>query len=174
MMPATGVRPPLRTLVAVRAMTPVQGMPPKIPIAMFATPCPISSWFESCRSSIMPSATTADSRDSIAPSTATVIAAGTSACHASNDSAGQCGAGKVRGKSPNREPSVAMENFSFRWKIASAIVARTTITIDPGRNFPSFFGQNQIASVQTVANQTVGQLTWKCGSKTSRPSGVPT
>ena len=29
-MPASGVRPPVRTLVAVRAIAPVAGMPPKI------------------------------------------------------------------------------------------------------------------------------------------------
>jgi hypothetical protein len=43
MMPATGVFAPLRTFVAVRAITPVVGMPPKIPTTMFAMPCPINS-----------------------------------------------------------------------------------------------------------------------------------
>ena len=38
-MPATGVRPPFLTLVAVRAIAPVAGMPPKRPDAMLAMPC---------------------------------------------------------------------------------------------------------------------------------------
>ena len=46
MMPATGVLPPLRTLVAVRAIAPVAGMPPKITEPMLATPCAMSSMFE--------------------------------------------------------------------------------------------------------------------------------
>ncbi len=41
--PATGVRPPFLTLVAVRAMAPVAGIPPKSGEAMFATPCATSS-----------------------------------------------------------------------------------------------------------------------------------
>ena len=52
-MPATGVRPPVRTLVAVRAIAPVAGMPPKNGATMLAMPCAISSWFGSWRSSIM-------------------------------------------------------------------------------------------------------------------------
>jgi hypothetical protein len=39
-------------LVAVRAMAPVAGSPPKSALAMLATPWPMSSWFESCRSPI--------------------------------------------------------------------------------------------------------------------------
>ena len=66
MIPATGVRPPFLTLVAVRAMAPVAGMPPKSGDAMLATPCATSSMFDRCRPPIMPSATTAESSDSIA------------------------------------------------------------------------------------------------------------
>ncbi len=65
-MPATGVRPPFLTLVAVRAMAPVAGMPPNSGEAMLATPCATSSMLERCRPPIIPSATTADSSDSIA------------------------------------------------------------------------------------------------------------
>ena len=36
-------RAPQRTFVAVRAMTPVTGIPPKIPIVTLAIPCPINS-----------------------------------------------------------------------------------------------------------------------------------
>ena len=44
-MPATGVAAPARTLVTVRAIVPVAGMPPKNGVTMLATPCAISSWF---------------------------------------------------------------------------------------------------------------------------------
>ena len=65
-MPAIGVRPPFFTFVAVRAIAPVAGMPPNSGDTMFATPCATSSMFERWRPPIMPSATTADSSDSIA------------------------------------------------------------------------------------------------------------
>ena len=45
-IPATGVRPPFFTFVAVRAIAPVAGIPPKSGDAMFATPCATSSMFE--------------------------------------------------------------------------------------------------------------------------------
>ncbi len=47
-IPATGVCAPERMLVAVRAIAPVAGSPPKSGDAMFATPCPTSSTFELC------------------------------------------------------------------------------------------------------------------------------
>ena len=72
-MPATGVRPPVRMLVAVRAIAPVAGMPPKNGATMLAMPCAISSWLGSWRSSICASATRADSSDSMAPSSAIVM-----------------------------------------------------------------------------------------------------
>lgn len=78
MMPATGVRPPLLMLVMVRAMAPVAGIPPKMGERMLAIPCPTSSWLESWRSPMTPSATVAESRDSMAPSTAMVMAGDTS------------------------------------------------------------------------------------------------
>ena len=67
-IPAIGVRAPERTLVAVRAIVPVTQKPPKIAAPIFATPCATSSMFERCRSPVIPSATIADSSDSIAPS----------------------------------------------------------------------------------------------------------
>ena len=45
-IPATGVRPPFFTFVAVRAIAPVAGIPPKSGEAMFATPCATNSMFE--------------------------------------------------------------------------------------------------------------------------------
>jgi hypothetical protein len=67
MIPATGDCAPERMLVAVRAIAPVAGSPPKSGEAIFATPCPINSTLGLCRSLLMRSETTADMSDSIAP-----------------------------------------------------------------------------------------------------------
>ena len=75
-MPATGPRAPARTLVAVRAMVPVAQMPPNSAEPILATPCATSSQLERCRRPVMPSATTADSSDSMAPSSAMASAVG--------------------------------------------------------------------------------------------------
>ena len=75
-MPATGVRPPFFTLAAVRAMAPVAGMPPKRAEAIFPAPWAASSILERCFPLIMPSATTQESRDSMAARIAMVKASG--------------------------------------------------------------------------------------------------
>src|SRR6266849_956973 len=59
-------------LVAVLAIAPVAGSPPKSGERIFAIPCPTSSTFGLCLSPLMRSETTADISDSIAPSMATV------------------------------------------------------------------------------------------------------
>ena len=56
------------------AIAPVAGMPPKIGEAIFATPCATSSMLDRCFPPTMPSATTAESSDSIAASNAIVKA----------------------------------------------------------------------------------------------------
>ena len=106
MIPATGVRPPLLMLVIVRAIAPVAGMPPKNGTTTFATPWAISSVFELCLSPITPSATIADSSDSIAPNIAIVNADGNSFCTnvkklspSANSNFGMLGAGMPCGKS---------------------------------------------------------------------------
>ncbi len=71
---ATGDRPPDRKFVAVRAMAPVAGMPPKNGVTTLPTPSAISSASGSCRVPAIPSAITADSSDSIPPSMATANA----------------------------------------------------------------------------------------------------
>ena len=78
-MPATGPCAPARTLVAVRAMVPVTQKPPKSAEPTLAMPCATSSMFERCRRPVMPSATTAESSDSIAPSSAKLKASGSTA-----------------------------------------------------------------------------------------------
>ena len=69
-MPATGPRAPARTLVAVRAIVPVTQMPPNRAEPILATPWATSSQLERWRRPVMPSATTAESSDSMAPSSA--------------------------------------------------------------------------------------------------------
>jgi hypothetical protein len=78
-MPATGPRAPARTFVAVRAMVPVTQKPPKMAEPTFATPCATSSAFDRCCAPVIPSATTAERSDSIAPSSVKEIAQGSAA-----------------------------------------------------------------------------------------------
>ena len=62
------------TLAAVRAIAPVAGIPPKRADIIFPIPCPINSAFDLCLLPIIPSETTAESKDSIAASIAIVKA----------------------------------------------------------------------------------------------------
>ena len=91
--PAIGVLPPLLIFVIVRAIAPVAGIPPNRGATIFAAPCAISSVLESWRSPITPSATVADSNDSIAPNTAIVIATGNNSLIASQSRAGTTASG---------------------------------------------------------------------------------
>ena len=115
-------------LVAVRAIAPVAGIPPNSPDAMFAIPCPTSSTFDLWRVPIIPSATTAESSDSIAASSATVTADGKSSRMRSAERAGKCGDGIPAWISPNREPIVS----TGRRRSAAPTVARRIATIGPG------------------------------------------
>ena len=65
-----GERAPARMFVAVRASAPVAAMPPKKGATRLPMPRPTSSALGSCRLPVMPSAMTAESRDSMAPSMA--------------------------------------------------------------------------------------------------------
>ena len=76
-IPAIGVRPPLRTLAAVLAIAPVAGIPPNNPEKIFPSPWPISSALDLCVSPIIPSETTAESKDSI-PAKIAIVKAGES------------------------------------------------------------------------------------------------
>ena len=107
MIPATAVRPPLLMLVIVRAMAPVTGIPPKKGTTMLATPWAMSSVFELCRSPVTPSATVAESGDSMAPSMAMVKAAGISRLIVSMLNENPSGAGKDE-EMEKRSPMVSM------------------------------------------------------------------
>src|ERR1700683_4437443 len=99
-MPATGERAPARTLVAVRARAPVAGSPPNSAEATFATPWATSSQLERCRPPIMPSATTAESSDSIPARKAIVKELGNSSRVRSNGMCGITRCGNCARKSP--------------------------------------------------------------------------
>ena len=106
-MPAIGPRAPARTLVAVRAMVPVTQMPPNSAEPILAKPCATSSQFERWRRPVMPSATTADSSDSMAPSSAKAIASGSTARTFSSENAGHDG----QGNSPGNAAEARADGF---------------------------------------------------------------
>ena len=144
-MPATGVRPPFLTLVAVRAMAPVAGMPPKRPDAMLAMPWATSSTLDLWRLPIMPSATTAESSDSIAASSATVTAGEKSSRTRSSVTAGrlrrrdrgvdlaEARADRLdrAGRAPRRRPTRRGSRRSARAPCARPSARRTRIASDP-------------------------------------------
>jgi len=109
-------------------MVPVTQMPPNSAEPMLAKPCATSSQLERWLRPVMPSATTAESSDSIAPSKAKATASGSTAIIFSSDSGGSCGSGSVRGNSPNWLPMVA----TGRCKSADAIVTTPTAIRMPG------------------------------------------
>ena len=128
-IPATGVRPPFFTLVAVRAMAPVAGIPPNNGVTMLATPCATSSMLDRCLDPIMPSATTADSSDSMAPSIAMVKAGATRFRMSANASCGNTGRGRAELSSPNRLPTVS----TGRCNNCTATVVTMSATNGEGR-----------------------------------------
>ena len=109
-------------------MAPVTGIPPTIGTTMLATPCATSSAFELCRSPVIESATTADSRLSRAASTATVKAGCSSGRIRSARNAGTDTAGNPLGMPPNIVPIVATGRSSS----ATAAVPASRATMDPG------------------------------------------
>ena len=128
-MPATGVRAPARTLVTLRAMVPVAGMPPNSGLTMLATPWAISSWFGSWRGrSVRLSAMRAHISDSMAPSRAIVIV-GISNCWAlAHENGGSASSGRVRGMPPKREPMVSTGSANHQ----ATRVIDTSATTGPG------------------------------------------
>jgi hypothetical protein len=111
-------------------MAPVTQMPPKSAEPILAKPCATNSQLERCRLPFIPSATTADSSDSIAPSSAKLTASGSTAIASSGVNAGRAGTGKVRGIPPKRVPSVS----TGRPNKAAASEARHTAISMPGHD----------------------------------------
>lgn len=127
-IPATGVLPPFLILVAVRAIAPVAGIPPNKGVIIFATPCAINSIFERCRPPIIPSATTADSNDSIAAKIAIVVAGPIRLFIVAKSICGKTGDGSADGSSPNFDPIVSKGKLNT----CAIAVVKTNATIDPG------------------------------------------
>jgi hypothetical protein len=124
-IPATGVRAPDRTLVAVRAIAPVAGNPPKSGEAILAMPCAKSSTFELWRVPLIRSATTADSSDSIAPSIAIVRVGEINVRMRSGRKRGMWIGGSPEGMPPKRAPMVS----SGRPATLTTTVPTTSATI---------------------------------------------
>ena len=70
--PESRVRAPAFALTTVRTVAPAPGRPPISAAPILPTPCPMSSRRESCLVRVMLSATTLVSKESIAPSAASV------------------------------------------------------------------------------------------------------
>ena len=154
MMPATGVFPPLLMFVIVRAMAPVAGIPPKSGVTRFAIPCPISSLFELWRSPITPSATAAESKDSMAPSIAMVRAGCTSPFRVVQESAGTSAPG-ISELIENLSPMVSMvctPAYSLRRR---ARIVVTIIAISEPGIFLLSFGSRTMMSRLTTPITTV-------------------
>lgn len=93
-------------------MVPVTLMPPNMAEAMFATPCATSSMFDRCRRPVMPSATLADSRLSMAPRRLKERAVGITAPIWLQPRGGRRGIGNPCGIPPNRVDTVSTGNAS--------------------------------------------------------------
>ena len=141
----------------VRAIAPVAGMPPKIGVTTLATPCAISSVFELCLSPITPSATVAESSDSMAPSMAMVNAVGKSVSMTSKFITGAAAFGSD-GSMVNRSPMVSMPvmpNFSRRKYTITVI---TTIAMSEPGIFFEIFGLSAIIPIETIPTAAAHQL----------------
>src|ERR1019366_5198213 len=115
-------------LVGVRAMAPVAGSPPNKGETMLATPWPMSSTLGLWRSLLMRSETTADIRDSMAPSMATVRAGPRKPWMRSARNRGTTKWGKPAGIPPKREPMVSTGSLN---RMTAAVPSRKA-TIAPG------------------------------------------
>jgi hypothetical protein len=99
-----------------------------------------------------PSATTAESSDSIAPSRVKEIAAGKTAMISSTDGFGSLGNGRVEGMPPNFVPIVSTERSSS--PVAAAV--KPTATSIPGQCGRSLRSPRMMATVTTDSPAAVG------------------
>jgi hypothetical protein len=151
-MPATGVRAPERMLVAVRAIAPVAGSPPNSGETMFAIPCAVSSTFGLWWSRPMRSATTAESSDSIAPSSAIVIAGRKSVGISAGRNSGTLRCGSPEGMPPKRVPTVSIGACSN----SAVAVPNTSTTIAPGTRGAT--RRSRIITTSATAPKTVASI----------------
>ncbi len=139
-MPATGVRPPLFTLAAVRAMAPVAGMPPNSTDATLPTPWATSSMFARWCELIMESATTHESSDSMAAKMAMVMPLGSCSRSRSSVRFGTCSVGRPA-LIVYRSPTV----FTFMLNSGTMAVPTMTATSELGIFASSFKGPGAAA-----------------------------
>ena len=173
-MPASGLVAPLRMLVAVRAIAPVAAKPPNSGATMFARPWPTSSWFESCRVPAMPSATTADSSDSIAPSIAIVKAGPISMITCDIVSAGHTSGGRPVGMPPKALPIVAMPGHCSSWcrPVAMSIAIRGPGIRASGRKRGAYITSSRLSTARPAvgrwvcgrASTSCHSFSWKCSA----------
>ena len=159
-MPATGVCPPERMLVTVRAMAPVAGMPPNSTDAMLAAPWAVSSTLELCLSPVMPSATTHESSDSMPASRAMVMASGNSSRTRAKVNVGQTKLGSSRGMPPNRLPMVSTCNPSAH----TAREATATPTTGAGMRGMNRRVARMHASANPATHSVVGLMVPRCSA----------
>ena len=169
MIPATGVRPPLLIFAIVRAIAPVAGIPPKKGTTTLAIPLPINSVLELCLSPITPSATIAESNDSIAPNIAMVNAAGRTACAVEKNvspsaKAGILNEGRPEGNS-YKSPIVLIESTpAYFFKIHVTTVIMMIANNEPGIFF-EILGVNAIIKMLSIpinnAHQLIFERFWK-------------
>lgn len=143
---ATGVRPPFFTLVAVRAIAPVAGMPPKMEEKIFAVPCATNSILDLWLPPIIPSDTTADNRDSIDPNKAIVKAGRTRFLIIVKSKFGSDGVGNKDWILPNLLPIVSTGRFN---NCIAAVV--TSIAINEPGTLRVTFGQKEIIATVIAA-----------------------
>ena len=157
-IPATGVRPPLLMFVIVLAIAPVAGIPPKIGVTIFATPSAINSVFELWWSLIIPSATVAESNDSIAPSAAIVTATGNRFLMASQLSAGISAFGSCE-LMEKRSPIVSILSMPRKlFKHHTPMVTSIIATNEPGIFF-EILGVTAIIMTLVTLTMKFHQLT---------------
>ena len=152
-MPAMGVRPPLFTLAAVRAMAPVAGMPPNSTEPMLPTPCATSSMLQRWWPEIMESATTHDSSDSMAARMAMVMPLANSSRNKSRLSWGNCSVGRPASM-VYRSPMV----LTCRPNADTMAAPTITATSEPGMRLDTF-GHSIRMARHTTPTSTACQFT---------------
>ena len=142
-------------------------MPPNNGAAMFATPCATSSMLERCRPPIMPSATTAESSDSIPPSIAIVNAGPMSPFSIGRVTCGRLGRGNAALMAPKRLPMVSTGMCN---SCTSAVVT-ISATNEPGMRRSSFGQTRMMTKVSTASPSAAGLSESKCRANASHLAG---
>ena len=170
-IPATGVRPPARTFVAVRAIAPVAGSPATSDEPRLATPCARSSASGRCRApGTIRSATTAERSDSIPARKAITRAEGRSSAIRATDTSGSAGQGSRSGSAPKRPSIVATPG-----RTAASADPAATARIRPGQRGAARRKPAIIAIVASPTardgSETVPRAAQSAGTRSRNPAG---